>query len=42
MNADLLPLGTLAHALAERLPRHFEIIDGRLVADGRSAGEEPS
>jgi putative ABC transport system ATP-binding protein len=30
------------HAIAERMPRKVEIIDGRIVADTRAAGEEPS
>ena len=30
------------HAIAERMPRKVEIIDGHIVADTRPAGEEPS
>jgi putative ABC transport system ATP-binding protein len=30
------------HAIAERMPRKVEILDGHIVADTRPAGEEPS
>ena len=30
------------HAIAEQMPRKVEILDGLIVADTRSAGEEPS
>jgi putative ABC transport system ATP-binding protein len=30
------------HAIAERMPRQIELLDGRILTDGRPAGEEPS